>query len=119
MSYAHPKRRLPLLVAGALSVATFGLSSSALGADEAAARALARQSNCFKCHAVDKKKDGPAWKDVAAKLKGKPDAEAKLIKHLTTAPKIKLEDGSEDEHPMVKTKDPAAIKNLVDWILSL
>jgi len=68
---------------------------------------------------VDKKKDGPAWKEVAAKLKGKPDAEAKLIKHLTTGPKIKLEDGSEDEHPIVKTKDQAAIKNLVDWILSL
>ncbi len=114
------KSRYPSLVAAALlAAAAWGAPTHALGADENAARALARQSNCFKCHAVDKKKDGPAWKDVAAKMKGKPDAEAKLIKHLTTSPKIKLEDGSEDEHPAVKTKDQAAIKNLVDWILSL
>ncbi len=110
-------RRVSMVVAAAFAAWT--VPTGALGADESAARTLARQSNCFKCHAVDKKKDGPAWKEVAAKMKGKPDAEAKLTKHLTTNPKIKLEDGSEDEHPAVKSKDPAAIKNLVDWILSL
>ena len=56
---------------------------------------------------------------MAKKFKGKPDAEAKLTKHITTGAKVKLEDGTEDEHPIVKSKDPAAIKNLVDWILSL
>lgn len=112
-------RRRSMAVASLLAAAAWAAPTGALGADEGAARTLARQSNCFKCHAVDKKKDGPAWKEVAAKMKGKPDAEAKLTKHLTTSPKIKLEDGTEDEHPMVKSKDPAAIKNLVDWILSL
>jgi cytochrome c len=102
------------LAAGAMLSAT---GAQALDAD--AARALARQSNCFKCHAIDKKKDGPAWKEVAKKFKGKADAEAKLTKHITTGAKVKLEDGTEDEHPIVKTKDQAAIKNLVDWILSL
>lgn len=108
-------------MAAAVSCAAIALlaTTPAAAADADAARALARQSNCFKCHAIDKKKDGPAWKTVAAKMKGKPDAEAKLVKHLTSGAKIKLEDGSEDEHPIVKSKDPAAIRNLVDWILSL
>jgi cytochrome c len=68
---------------------------------------------------VDKKKDGPAWKDVAAKLKGDKDAVAKLTKHLTTGPKVKFEDGHEEDHPILKAKTPDDTKNLVEWILSL
>jgi cytochrome c len=96
-----------------------GLAANALAADEEAARTLARQNNCFKCHAVDKKKEAPAWRDVAAKYKGKPDAEAKLIHHVTSGEKVKFEDGHEEDHKIIKTTDQAAIKNLVDWILSL
>ena len=92
---------------------------NANAADEAAARALARQSNCFKCHSVDKKKDGPAWRDVAAKYQGNADAEAKLTRHITSGEKVKFEDGHEEDHAIVKSKDPQEIKNLVDWILSL
>ena len=104
------------LVAGA---AFAWFAQSAFAADEAAARALARASNCFKCHAIDKKKDGPAWKDVAAKYAGKPDAEARLVKHITSGEKAKFEDGHEEDHTIVKSKDEKEIKNLVDWILSL
>ena len=96
-----------------------GVCGEARAVDATAAQALARQSNCFKCHAVDKKKEAPAWKDVAAKYKGKADAEARLIKHLTSGPKVKFEDGHEEEHPMVKSKNADDIKNLADWILSL
>lgn len=103
------------LLAGAVA----GLAANALAADEEAARTLARQNNCFKCHAVDKKKEAPAWRDVAAKYKGKPDAEAKLIHHVTSGEKVKFEDGHEEDHKIIKTTDQAAIKNLVDWILSL
>ena len=112
-------RRTSMAAALSFAAAALLASTGAAAVDADAARALARQSNCFKCHAIDKKKDGPAWKEVAKKFKGKPDAEAKLVKHLTTSPKIKLEDGTEDEHPMVKSKKPEDIKNLVDWILSL
>ena len=38
--------------------------------DVEAAKTLARQSNCLKCHAVDVKKEGPAWKDVATRYLG-------------------------------------------------
>lgn len=93
------------------------LVASAQQVDVAAAEALAKKSSCTKCHSVDKKKDGPSFKDTAAKYKSKADAEAKLIKHMTSAPKIKI-DGVEEEHPVVKTKDEAEIKNLVFYILS-
>ena len=96
-----------------------GTASISRAADEPAARTLARQSNCFKCHSVDKKKDGPAWRDVAIKYQGKADAEATLTKHITSGEKVKFEDGHEEDHTVVKSSDPKEIKNLVDWILSL
>jgi cytochrome c len=104
---------LSLLTASALA------SSNALALDGAGAQMLAKQSGCLKCHAVDKKKDAPAYRDVAAKYKGNADAEKKLIFHVTSGEKVKFEDGHEEEHKIVKSKDPAEIKNLVDWILSL
>ena len=87
--------------------------------DADAAQTLARQSKCLECHAVDVKKIGPAWKDVAAKYLDKPEAEDKLYKHVTTGRKAKFADGHEENHPIVKTRDPDRISNLVDWILSL
>jgi cytochrome c len=96
-----------------------GPVSAASAVDADAARTLARQSNCFKCHAIDKDKDGPAWKKVAEKYKGKPGAEDKLIKHITSGEKAKFPDGHEEDHAIVKTKDQGQIRNLVDWILSL
>ncbi len=112
-------RRTTLVAVLLSSAAVITFAGNAAAVDAAAAQGLARQSNCFKCHAIDKKKEAPAWKDVAAKYKGKPDAEAKLIKHVTTGPKVKFDDGHEEEHPIVKTKNPDEIKNLVDWLLSL
>ena len=88
------------------------------GVDAAAAEALARQNNCFKCHGVDKKKEGPSFKETAAKYKGKADAEARIVKHLTTGEKAKFDDGHEEDHKIVKAKDPAEVKNLAAWILA-
>lgn len=87
--------------------------------DVAAAETLARQSRCLKCHAVDVKKDAPAWKDVAAKYLGSVGAEEKLYQHVTTGRKAKFADGHEENHPIVKTRDRDRIANLVNWILSL
>jgi cytochrome c len=113
-----PATHLP---AGLLAAAAFlTLSGQALAAVDAdAAQALARRNNCFKCHSIDKVKEAPPWKEVAKKLKGKPDAQAELIKHITTGPKVKLDDGTTEDHPIIKTKNMDEIKNLVDWILSL
>ena len=86
-------------------------------ADDAAAEALVKKSKCTTCHSVDKKKDGPSFKETAAKYKGKADAEAKLYTHLTTNPKVKV-DGKEESHESLKTKDDKEIKNVIQWILS-
>lgn len=107
---------LRVLLCGAAALLV-GASAPAQAPDEDAATALAKKSECTKCHALDKKKEGPSYKETAAKYKGKADGAQKLYTHLTTNPKVKV-DGKEEEHTAVKTKDEAAIKNLVAYILS-
>jgi cytochrome c len=97
--------------------ALFGTPMLSFAVDDAAAEALARKSGCFKCHAVNKKKDGPAYQEIASKWKGKPDAEQKLSTHITTQPKVKI-DGKDEDHESLKSKDPAEVKNVVLWMLS-
>lgn len=86
--------------------------------DVDAAQALFKKNDCTKCHSIDKTKTGPALKKIALKYKGKADGQDKVIKQITTAPKVKTEDGTEEEHKVINTKDPVALKNLADWILS-
>lgn len=107
------------LLAGSVSL-LISSQSFAAGVDADAAKALAKDNGCFKCHAIDKAKKGPSYQKIAAKYKDKDKAEArdKLIKNITTAPMVKLEDGTEEEHKVIDTKDPKKIQNLVDWILS-
>lgn len=106
--------RTLLMIAAVLAS---GSTFLAAAADDAAAEALVKKSKCLTCHSVDKKKDGPAFKDVAAKYKGKADAEQKLYTHLTTHPKIKV-DGKEETHESLKTTNDAEIKNAIGWILT-
>jgi cytochrome c len=107
-----------LLAAAAAFGVALGASADAIAVDAAAAQQLARQSNCLKCHAVDRKKEGPSYKDVAAKYKGKPEARERITFHITSGEKVKFEDGHEEDHAIVKTKDKDKIDNLVDWILA-
>lgn len=73
-----------------------------------AQEALAKSSGCLNCHAADTKKIGPAFKDVAAKYKGKADAEATLVANLSAT----------KGHPEVKAKGDD-LKSLVKWVLSM
>ncbi|HEX2566784.1 MAG TPA: c-type cytochrome [Burkholderiales bacterium] len=103
-----------------LAIAAAALIASPVAAsaqDAAAAEALMKKSGCFKCHSVTAKKDGPSFKSVAEKYKGKPDAEAKLITHITTGPTVKI-DGKEERHDIIKTKDEKEIKNVVQYVLT-
>lgn len=107
------RQLLVLLLAG-------HLVAPAWSADDLAARKLAKANSCFRCHAVERSKNGPSWSEISAKYRIKPNGEEKLINHLTSAPKIKLlEEGSEEEHKIAKFRDQAELKNLVQWILSL
>ncbi|HEU5294879.1 MAG TPA: c-type cytochrome [Burkholderiaceae bacterium] len=110
--------RLPLLTV-ALFCAALGLAPKpAAAVDAAAAQELMKTNQCGKCHSADKEKGGPSLKKIAAKYKGKPEGEQAIIKNITTAPKVKLDDGTQEEHKVIKTKDEAQLKNLAQWILA-
>lgn len=78
------------------------------GAAQASEEEMAQKDGCLACHTVDKKKVGPAYKDVAAKYKGKADAEGMLVTKISTA----------KGHPKVKASE-ADVKSLVKWILAM
>jgi cytochrome c len=98
-------------------VAAFGSVQAQPAVDVDAAEKLMKKSGCNKCHALSAKKEGPPYKETAAKYKGKADAEQKLFTHLTTNPKVKVE-GKEELHDSPKTKDEAQIRNIVRYVLS-
>ena len=102
---------------GLISTMLLMVAASAHAVDDAAAQTLLKDSKCLKCHSIDKKKDGPSYGEIAAKYKDKPDAVAKLTKHVTEPSKVEV-DGVKEDHGGVKTRDPAKIGNLVQWILS-
>jgi len=104
-----------LIATAALALAMGG--AYAQNVDVSAAEGLMKKSGCFKCHAVAAKKDGPSYKSVAEKYRGKPDAASALTKHITTGPMVKI-DGKEEKHELIKSKDEAEIKNVVAYILS-
>lgn len=105
---------LPLYTAIGLALASPGAVAQV---DAAAAEALMKENKCTKCHNPTKKKKGPSLKTIAEKYKGDAGAEAKLLKHITTGPMVKI-DGEEEEHEAIDTKDPKQLKNLIGWILS-
>jgi cytochrome c len=109
-------RRLCDLALGAMLAM---LAPLAQAADAEAAQQALEANKCVKCHAVDRKKDGPAYRDVAAKFKSESDAEAQLRHHLTAGDKVKFPDGHEERHKSMKSRDPAEVDNLIHWILSL
>lgn len=101
-------------VAAALSVSVPALAAMSAAEVEP----YLKKAGCFKCHAIDKVKKGPSYKKIAEKFKGRADGEAKVIKNLTTSPKVKLEDGTEEDHKEVETKDAAELKAIANWILT-
>jgi cytochrome c len=113
-------RVLMVLVLCAMFGSAFSISAFAAGDEDTEYKKILKQNDCFKCHALDKTKKGPSYKKVAEKYKGK-EAEGidKIIKNITTGPKVKLEDGTEEEHKIIDITDQQELKKLAKWILSL
>ena len=88
-------------------VAAIAAAGMAIAGTANAQEALAKSSGCMNCHDVATKKIGPAFKEVAAKNKGKADAEATLV--------AKLSGGK--GHPEVKVTGDD-LKGLVKWVLA-
>jgi cytochrome c len=85
-------------------VAAVGLTAT--GVAQANAE-LAKKAGCMTCHAVDSKKMGPSFQDVAKKYKGNAAAETELFT------KLKAGKG----HPAVKASDED-LKAIVKWTLA-
>ena len=81
-----------------------GGSAGASGSGEA----LARQSTCLNCHAVDAKKVGPSLKDVAKKYKG--SSADKLVTEMKTKPV---------HQAAIKATKEQDLQAIGRWILSL
>jgi len=79
-----------------------GLSYGQSGAD------VVKAKGCLACHALDQKKIGPAYKDVAAKYSADKGAEGKLV--------AKLKDGK--GHLKIAASD-AELKAAVGYVLSV
>ncbi|MFZ2855621.1 MAG: c-type cytochrome [Rhodocyclaceae bacterium] len=106
----HHKLTLPLLLSATI------LTLPAIPAH--ASEAIIKKARCVACHAVDKKMVGPAYRDVAAKYRGQPEALAQLS--------AKIRNGGSGvwgaipmmPHPADKIGD-ADLEAAVGWILKL
>jgi cytochrome c len=76
-------------------------------ADAQKAEELNKKAGCTTCHAVDAKKMGPSYQDIAKRHKDTPKSQADLVK--------KLKAGS--GHPKVNVSD-AELDAIVAWILA-
>jgi cytochrome c len=84
-------------------IATAGIAF----AGTASAQADLAQKSCGSCHALDTKKMGPSFKDIAKKFKGNATAEADIVTKLKTG----------KGHPAVKASD-ADLAGIVKWVLA-
>jgi cytochrome c len=113
MTKAFHTPLLTILASSALLM----LAPAAHAFDEDAAKTVFRLNRCSSCHAVAKEKKAPSLQKIAKKFAGKPDSMEKLIKHLTSSPTVKLDDGTEEEHKALDIKK-AELQNLIEWILA-
>jgi cytochrome c len=92
-----------IAIAGAIAAA--GLLAAGVSQ---ASQELAEKAGCNKCHAVDTKKMGSSYKDIAKRHKDNPKAEADLV--------AKLKSGA--GHPKATASD-AELVAITKWILAM
>lgn len=100
----------PLIIAALLST---GNAQS----DEA----LAKSKNCMACHAVDAKRIGPTYKEIARRYGGQKDVEAMLAEKIIKGSKgaWKQELKAELLMPPNARVKPEEAARIVQWILGL
>ena len=106
--------RKPLLPLVAL-VAVLALGTSA---PASATEAIVKKARCVACHAVDQKRVGPAYKEVAAKYKGDSKAAALLFDKVRHGGSGNWGQVPMIPHPADKISDDD-LKATVAWILAL
>lgn len=79
-----------------------------------ASNALASKNDCLGCHAAGTRLVGPAYREVAEKYAGQPDAIATLVKSIRNGSVGKWGDIPMPPHPKLSEADA---KRLATWIL--
>lgn len=103
----------PLLV----FAAAVGLCVSGPSFAQVDPEAVFKENDCHKCHNPTKAKKGPSLAKIAAKYKDKKFDEKEAIKHMTAGKKVKLDDGTEEEHKIIDTKDVKVQTAVAKWML--
>jgi cytochrome c len=99
-------KRTLIMVAAAIAAVTVQPAHAAADADWSQAKL--KDTGCLTCHAVDKKKVGPAYQAVSAKYKGKtPDDVIVSMKAIPMHQPVLKKIGDED------------LKKIFEWILTL
>ena len=88
--------------------------------------AIVKKARCTACHAVDQKRVGPAYKDVAKKYAGQKDAEARIASSIVKGTPVPAGVGWQKEGkatlpfmPPNATVKPDEATKLAKWILGL
>jgi cytochrome c len=78
--------------------------------------AIASKSDCFACHAIDKKVVGPAFRDVALRYKNSPNVVDTLVHKVQVGGSGNWGAVPMAPHPLIPESD---LKEVVTWILSI
>ncbi len=97
-----------ILMVVAVGVALGGFQPAAYAADAKRAQDEMKEHGCVSCHDQDKKKVGPALKDISAKFSGKTVDDA--IAGMKSKPVHKS--------ALAKTTD-SSLKTILEWVLTL
>lgn len=106
----HPLITLLAFAGLCLSVPAF--------AQQIDAEEVFKDNDCHKCHNPTQAKKGPSLAKIAAKYKQKKLDEKEAIKHMTSGQKVKLEDGTQEEHKIIDTKDIKVQTAVAKWMLN-
>ncbi|MCS6928567.1 MAG: ThuA domain-containing protein [Saprospiraceae bacterium] len=77
---------------------------------------LVNESDCRSCHAIERKINGPAYRDVARRYKDEPRALEYLIEKIIKGGKGVWGEVAMSAHPQLAKAD---VRDMVRWILSL
>lgn len=107
-------KKLSMMVCTAVA----GLCLNLPAAAQVDAEAVFKENDCHKCHHATKAKKGPSLEKIAARYKEKKLDEKEAVKHMTQGKKVKLEDGTEEDHKIIDTKDPKVQHEVAKWMLN-
>jgi cytochrome c551/c552 len=117
------RRMVEALIIGVMAAVTASVARAVGDQPQTEAQdvaVLAEQSGCLKCHAIETKVIGPAFRDVATKYKSDPGAREKLLEKVKKGGKGNWTEvtGGVLMPPHSALIPDRMVAQLVDWVLS-